>query len=246
MERPAPCTFSGESGICNLVPGPRVRRCPIPRHNGGRVVVSRDTECCGTAGNPADAAAFDCSGRVLSCPARTERGKILSFLAHECVHCCSNIFTAPQACCVHFPLKLLCVLDVCRVRPCVHVCVVTVCVCVHRCTSFSSCLSAQAGLGFTGRIHHGCLCLCSLLLADPNGPFYDPVHKLHHLMYQYRTPRVWGHAVSQDLLHWTQLPVALENDMWYDQGGVYTGSTTLLNGTEPAILYAVSTNDMQV
>lgn len=49
---------------------------------------------------------------------------------------------------------------------------------------------------------------------DPNGPFFDPVHNKSHLFYQYRTPRVWGHAVSDDLIHWTQLPVALENDEW--------------------------------
>jgi hypothetical protein len=34
-------------------------------------------------------------------------------------------------------------------------------------------------------------------MNDPNGLFYDPVHGLYHLMYQYLTPRVWGHAVSK-------------------------------------------------
>lgn len=78
--------------------------------------------------------------------------------------------------------------------------------------------------------------------------FHDPVHGRSHLFYQYQTPRVWGHAVSQDLIHWTQLPVALENDAWYDNGGVYSGSGTVLNDAAktPVLSYAVSTNDMQV
>ena len=66
-------------------------------------------------------------------------------------------------------------------------------------------------------------------------------------MYQYLTPRTWGHAVSDDLLHWTQLPIALNNDMWYDRGGVFTGSATVLNDAQrtPILSYSVSTNDMQ-
>lgn len=84
-------------------------------------------------------------------------------------------------------------------------------------------------------------------MNDPNGLFYDPVFQKYHLMYQYLTPRVWGHAVSDDLVHWTQLPVALENDMWYDKGGVYTGSATVLNDEfqTPMLSYSVSTNNMQ-
>ena len=86
------------------------------------------------------------------------------------------------------------------------------------------------------------------LRADPNGLFYDPVFKVYHLMYQYQTPRVWGHASSVDMVHWKQLPISLENDEWYDAGGVFTGSATVMNNDArtPVITYSVSTNDMQV
>ena len=36
----------------------------------------------------------------------------------------------------------------------------------------------------------------------PNGPFYDQQNDIYHLFYQYNTPRVWGHTISTDLLHW--------------------------------------------
>lgn len=53
----------------------------------------------------------------------------------------------------------------------------------------------------------------------------------YHLFYQYSDPRVWGHAVSEDLMHWRHLPVALATDEWYDKGGVWSGSATLLTNT---------------
>ena len=63
---------------------------------------------------------------------------------------------------------------------------------------------------------------------DPNGPVFDPVHRLYHVFYQrhiwegsgkqHETARgpVWGHVASADLVHWTRLPTALWNDKWYD------------------------------
>eukprot|EP00211_Chloroparvula_japonica_P001629 CAMPEP_0119136656 /NCGR_PEP_ID=MMETSP1310-20130426/21877_1 /TAXON_ID=464262 /ORGANISM="Genus nov. species nov., Strain RCC2339" /LENGTH=573 /DNA_ID=CAMNT_0007127669 /DNA_START=99 /DNA_END=1817 /DNA_ORIENTATION=- len=80
-------------------------------------------------------------------------------------------------------------------------------------------------------------------MNDPNGLYYDPRTELYHLMFQYETPRTWGHAYSKDLLHWTDLPIALDTDEPYDEGGVYSGSTTLLDDGTPAILYSVWTND---
>ena len=49
----------------------------------------------------------------------------------------------------------------------------------------------------------------------------------------------WGHVVSSDLAHWQQLPVALTPDTSYDNNGVFSGSTTVVNGT-PIILYTGS------
>jgi beta-fructofuranosidase len=46
----------------------------------------------------------------------------------------------------------------------------------------------------------------------------------------------WGHAYSRDLVHWTHLPIALYPDQPYDQGGVFSGSMTILP-TGPVIAY---------
>lgn len=85
------------------------------------------------------------------------------------------------------------------------------------------------------------------VMNDPNGPFYDPLHKMYHVMYQDHLcePRekgvdpsgpVWAHVVSRDMVHWARLPVALWNDRWFDNRAVFTGSTTVVNGT-PTIVY---------
>ena len=47
---------------------------------------------------------------------------------------------------------------------------------------------------------------------------------------------VWGHAVSKDFAHWSNLRVALWNDQWWDLDAVYTGSVSIVGGT-PAIIY---------
>ena len=51
-------------------------------------------------------------------------------------------------------------------------------------------------------------------INDPNGLFFDTETRLFHLFYQYRTPRVWGHAVSRNLVDFDELPVALTYDVW--------------------------------
>ncbi|CAK1551556.1 unnamed protein product [Leptosia nina] len=73
-------------------------------------------------------------------------------------------------------------------------------------------------------------------LAPPKGWMNDPngfcIFKgEYHLFYQHNPyssygPGIvhWGHAVSRDLLHWKHLPVALDPDQWYDNGGVFSGS----------------------
>ena len=84
-------------------------------------------------------------------------------------------------------------------------------------------------------------------MNDPDGPFYDPVHKKYHLFVQYETPRQWAHAVSDDMIRWRQLPQGLQTDAWYDAGGVFSGSTTVLDDAArtPVISYSVSYNTMQ-
>lgn len=78
---------------------------------------------------------------------------------------------------------------------------------------------------------------------DPNGPMWDPVHEKYHLFYQYQTPRMWGHAVSDDLVDWVQLPMALKREHWYDQGGDFSGSATVLDDDASTVVLTVSSSD---
>ena len=95
---------------------------------------------------------------------------------------------------------------------------------------------------------------------DPNGPSYDPVHKMcrseltlssrspsgrrrltlrisvhrYHLHYQNHVGlhggRTYGHAVSKDLTHWAHMPDSIWNDQPYDTSAIYTGSASIVDG----------------
>jgi len=72
-------------------------------------------------------------------------------------------------------------------------------------------------------------------MNDPNGPIY--YNGNYHLFYQFdpqvdngsgkwiRSNRTWGHAVSDDLVHWEDWPVAVWPDTPYDSAGVFSGNT---------------------
>lgn len=71
-------------------------------------------------------------------------------------------------------------------------------------------------------------------INDPNGLIYYKGQ--YHAFFQYnpdelRNNRIrWGHAVSDDLLHWKQLPSAIFPDEEYDAGGCWSGSAIEKDG----------------
>lgn len=78
-------------------------------------------------------------------------------------------------------------------------------------------------------------------LNDPNGfSYYDGKY---HLFYQYHPydphwgPMHWGHAVSEDLLHWTYYPAALAPDEVYDKDGCFSGSAVTLDDGRHLLMY---------
>jgi len=84
-------------------------------------------------------------------------------------------------------------------------------------------------------------------INDPNGPIYH--EGKYHLFYQFdpmvpdghggwrRSARCWGHAISDDLVHWVDWPVALWPDTQYDRAGVYSGNTVIDQDGFPCALY---------
>lgn len=56
---------------------------------------------------------------------------------------------------------------------------------------------------------------------NPHGPYWGNIH--------------WGHAVSEDLVHWTHLPVAMAPEPGSDSVGVWSGSTIADNGKVVAL-----------
>ncbi len=78
-------------------------------------------------------------------------------------------------------------------------------------------------------------------MNDPNGfSWHDGKY---HMFYQYHPydshwgPMHWGHAVSEDLLHWEYLPAALAPDEIYDRDGCFSGSALTLPDGRQLLMY---------
>jgi beta-fructofuranosidase len=78
-------------------------------------------------------------------------------------------------------------------------------------------------------------------MNDPNGPIFW--NNAYHMFYQYNpNAAVWGdmhwaHAISDDMIHWRHLPIALApTPGWDDADGCFTGSAVNDHGTA-TILY---------
>ena len=78
-------------------------------------------------------------------------------------------------------------------------------------------------------------------MNDPNGFSY--YKGKYHMFYQYHPyesvwgPMHWGHAVSEDLLHWEYLPAALAPDEIYDRDGCFSGSAVELPDGRQLLMY---------
>ena len=86
-------------------------------------------------------------------------------------------------------------------------------------------------------------------MNDPNGFSY--YQGKYHLFYQYNPynsywgPMHWGHAVSEDLLHWEYLPAALAPDEIYDRDGCFSGSSIELPDGRQLLMYTGVVSERQ-
>jgi beta-fructofuranosidase len=78
-------------------------------------------------------------------------------------------------------------------------------------------------------------------MNDPNGPIYW--QGKYHMFYQYNPNGAfwgdmhWGHAISEDMVHWKHLPVALApTPGGPDKDGVFSGCAVIDNGV-PTVVY---------
>ena len=78
-------------------------------------------------------------------------------------------------------------------------------------------------------------------MNDPNGfSYYKGQYHMFYQYYPYESkwgPMHWGHAVSEDLLHWEYLPCALAPDEAYDRDGCFSGSAVVLPDGRHLLMY---------
>ncbi len=78
-------------------------------------------------------------------------------------------------------------------------------------------------------------------LNDPNGfSYYQGKYHLFYQYFPYNTvwgPCHWGHAVSEDLIHWEYLSAALAPDREFDKDGCFSGSAIELPDGRQMLIY---------
>ncbi len=78
-------------------------------------------------------------------------------------------------------------------------------------------------------------------MNDPNGfSYYKGQYHMFYQYYPYESkwgPMHWGHAVSEDLLHWEYRPAALAPDEAYDRDGCFSGSAVELPDGRHLLMY---------
>ncbi|MBW9154171.1 glycoside hydrolase family 32 protein [Clostridium estertheticum] len=78
-------------------------------------------------------------------------------------------------------------------------------------------------------------------MNDPNGPIY--YKGKYHLFYQYNPNDYhwgtmhWGHAISEDLIQWKHLPIALSPSNELGETHCFSGCTVINNDGLPTIFY---------
>ena len=83
------------------------------------------------------------------------------------------------------------------------------------------------------------------LINDPNGLIF--FNKQYHVFYQWNpnaldhTYKVWAHVVSDDLVNWRRMPIAIAPSLPEDRSGVYSGTTLVKDGR----LYAFYTGNVR-
>ncbi len=84
-------------------------------------------------------------------------------------------------------------------------------------------------------------------MNDPNGfSFYKGKYHLFYQYYPYASrwgAMHWGHAVSEDLLHWEYLPTALAPDTLYDKDGCFSGNAVALKDGRHLLMYTGVVNE---
>lgn len=78
-------------------------------------------------------------------------------------------------------------------------------------------------------------------MNDPNGfSYFDGKYHMFYQYYPYNSkwgPMHWGHAVSEDMLHWEYLPAALAPDEAFDNVGCFSGSAVDMGDGRHLIIY---------